>query len=172
MKLDLGWGGTTHDDYEDYETVDLDPSVSPDHVVDLAVYPWPWPNDSVTAAYSSHLVEHIVDLVGFMRELYRVMKDGAEVVIRHPYQFHVSAWQDPTHVRALNEISWFYYDKRQDISGRADFDGIDFEVTNIEAIPDPAWARMADEHHEEFERAAKTMNNVVFELIVTLTCVK
>lgn len=171
MKLDLACGLTVQEGYEGVDIVD-NPGVA--HVVNL-FEPWPWAEDSIDAIWCSHFVEHIPDLVGFMAEMYRVCRDGAEVVIHHPYQFHVRAWQDPTHVRALNEISFFYYDKkwRGDLAGDADrFGNIDFEVVECDAIPSPEWAQMAKDSPEKFEAAAHNQINVVSDLHWVLRCRK
>ncbi len=117
-------------------------------------------------------MEHIVDLVGFMRELWRVCKDGAEVELQHPYQFSVRAWQDPTHVRALNEQSWFYYDKSRRQGYDPGFGDTDFEMVDLIAIPDPAWERMAQDNPDDFERACRNQINVIADLHVTLRCRK
>ena len=163
MRLDLGSGPVPE---PGYEGVDLNPDAQ--HVVDLAVYPWPFPDNSVTAARSSHLVEHMVDLVGFMGELWRVCENGAEVWISHPYQFNVRAWQDPTHVRCINEISWFYFDAKWRGGSRPEFGATDFELVELDAIPAPEWADKAKEDPLEFERAAHNMINVIADLHVTL----
>jgi len=131
--------------------------------------------DSVEAVHCSHLVEHMVDLVGFMRELYRVCAPGAEVFIKHPYQFNVRAWQDPTHVRAINEVSWFYYDAKwrgEYAGGSSEFGDTDFELVELNAIPEPAWADVAQNTPEDFERAARNQINVIADLHVILRCRK
>lgn len=129
------------------------------------------PDDFVEGVHTSHFVEHIVDLVGFMAELWRVCKDGAEVHIFHPYQFSVRMWQDPTHVRAINEISWFYFDK-QWRGNRPEFGDTDFELVELDAIPEENWKEIANEFPEEFERACRNQVNVISDLRVLLRCRK
>ena len=167
MRLDLGCGPNPE---PGYEGVDIHPDAQ--HVVDLQAFPWPFPDDSVTAARSSHLVEHLPDLVGFMRELWRVCEDGAEVFIAHPYAFNVRADQDPTHVRRLNEISFFYFDQSWRGLNRVEFGPTDFEVVECNAIPAPEWMEKAKEDPAEFERAAHNMINVVADLHWILRCRK
>jgi hypothetical protein len=168
VHLDLGSGPFPRDGYEG---VDLYPVENVTHVVDLSVFPWPWDDDSVEGVHTSHFVEHIVDLVGFMAELWRVCKDGAEVTIFHPYQMNVRAWQDPTHVRAINEISWFYFDKAWR-GNRPEFGDTDFELVELDAIPEENWKEIANEFPEEFERACRNQVNVISDLRVLLRCRK
>lgn len=161
MLLDLGSGPRPR---YGHEGVDKVAHGGVAHVVDLEVFPWPWADDSVQGANSNQLVEHIVDLVGFMNELWRVCKDGAEVTIQHPYQFSVRAFQDPTHVRALNEISFFYFDKTCGYSAAGDFGPADFEIVELDAIPEENWKLVAAESPEEFERASRNQINVIADL--------
>jgi len=117
----------------------------------------------------------MVDLVGFMRELHRVCAPGAEVFIAHPYQFNVRAWQDPTHVRCINEVSWFYFDAKwrgHYAGGSNEFGDTDFEIVDLTAIPEPAWAAVAENTPEDFERACRNQINVISDLHVMLRCRK
>lgn len=50
-------------------------------------------------------------LVKFFNELSRIMKKGASAKFICPYETSIRAWQDPTHVRAINEASLLYLNK-------------------------------------------------------------
>ncbi len=169
MLLDLGSGNFPRDGYEG---VDKYPGEGVSWQCDLEEFPWPWPDSSVEGAVTSHLVEHVRDLVGFMGELWRVMKDGAEVEISHPYAFNVRADQDPTHVRRLNEVSFFYFDKQWRTLHRSEFGDTDFEVVECDAIPEENWKLVAQDSPEEFERACRNQINVISDLRWTLKCRK
>jgi hypothetical protein len=170
VKLDLGCGPNPR---EGFEGVDKG-RFGQEWVLDLQEFPWPWNDGQVEEAYSSHTVEHLPDLVGFMRELHRVMAPEALVTIVHPYQFNVRAWQDPTHVRCLNEVSWFYFDAkwRQSVDNLDDYGTCDFEMVDITAIPDAHWLPLATENPEDFEKACRNFVNVISDLSVTLRCRK
>jgi hypothetical protein len=167
--LDLGSGPAPRYGHEGVDKVAHEKVT---HVVDLEVLPWPWSDNSVRGANSDHLVEHVRDLVGFMAELWRVCKDGAEVTISHPYAFNVRADQDPTHVRRLNEVSFFYFDKEWRTLNRPEFGDTDFEVIECDAVPEENWREMAKEFPEEFERACRNQINVISDLRWTLRCRK
>jgi len=69
------------------------------HVHDL-LRKWPWPDQSVDEAYSSHFIEHLAgggEREFFMNELYRVMKWGAKATILGPHWSNDCAYGDPTH---------------------------------------------------------------------------
>jgi hypothetical protein len=186
MYLDLGCGPVPA---EGFRGVDIEPGPNVTYVCDLQKFPWSF--DAITTTYakrdftvlesyvegavSSHLVEHLPDLVGFMRELWRVMKDGARVEISHPYQFNVRAWQDPTHVRCINEVSWFYFDKewrKGTINTWGGYGDTDFTLVELDAIPTPEYQELADKDPEAFEQAAKSFINVIADLRVVLECRK
>ena len=65
--------------------------------------------NSVEVLYANNVLEHVGDLVTFMTNALTLLKEGGTFEIEVPYEKALSAWQDPTHVRALNENSWIYY---------------------------------------------------------------
>lgn len=64
---------------------------------------------SVDIIHANNVLEHVPDLVTLMSNGLRLLKVGGEFQIEVPYERALSAWQDPTHVRAMNENSWVYY---------------------------------------------------------------
>lgn len=138
MKLDLACGSTPAEGYEGVDSRELTQA----YKVDLERFPWPWENDSIEALRCSHYVEHCPDLVAFMNECHRILTPGGELYIRCPYQHSDAAWQDPTHVRALNMKSWDYYDSQLRAGLGDGYAGItaDFEITNLEAFARPGVA--------------------------------
>lgn len=64
---------------------------------------------SVELINANNVLEHVPDLVSLMGNCLKLLKTGGEFRIEVPYEHARSAWQDPTHVRALNENSWSYY---------------------------------------------------------------
>jgi hypothetical protein len=58
---------------------------------------------------ASHVLEHVPDLVSTMTACRDLLAMGGQMHIEVPYELSYGAWQDPTHVRALNERSWLYY---------------------------------------------------------------
>ncbi len=64
---------------------------------------------SVQRIYANNVLEHVPDLATLMGNCLRLLQLGGDFEIEVPYERAVSAWQDPTHVRAMNENSWLYY---------------------------------------------------------------
>ena len=161
-----------------YEGVDVVPLEGVAHVVDLNAYPWPWPDESVAALWCSHFVEHVADLIAFMEEAYRIAEPGARFSIRHPYQHSNRAWQDPTHVRALNEVSWAYFGAEGRRGLGVEHYGIkcDWATVSIQFVLAPEWAakrQAAEEAGREFDLSAVRYGvNIVDDLAVVLEAVK
>jgi SAM-dependent methyltransferase len=65
--------------------------------------------DSVALIYANNVLEHVPDLTRLMGNALRLLQLGGEFQIEVPYERALAAWQDPTHVRAMNENSWLYY---------------------------------------------------------------
>jgi SAM-dependent methyltransferase len=102
--------------------VDIDRKWRPDLVADLgtllpAAEPVdlgrygrrPLPAGHFEEIHASHVLEHIPDLVTAMTSLLALLREGGTLHTEVPYDLSYGAWQDPTHVRAMNERSWLYY---------------------------------------------------------------
>ncbi len=118
-RINLGSGK----DYRpEWLNLDIQDSAEPDAVLDLgAPLSLPLTVDSryggqieLTAAsidvlYANNVLEHVPNLTLLMTNALTLLKDGGRFEIEVPYERAATAWQDPTHVRALNENSWIYY---------------------------------------------------------------
>ena len=118
-RLNLGSG-------KDYQAgwlnIDIVERAQPDLLLDLA-QPLPLPHAATSVTHgpvlleeasldvinANNVLEHVPDLPALMGNCLRLLKQGGELRIEVPYEAAVTAWQDPTHVRALNENSWIYY---------------------------------------------------------------
>jgi len=56
---------------------------------------------------ASHILEHIHDLVALKKELLRIMKPNAELMVIVPEYLSPDAWGDDTHCRAFSNQSFF-----------------------------------------------------------------
>lgn len=102
--------------------LDVDPLWRPDLVADLNVsLPPAEPVDlgrfgrrslavgSFDEIHASHVLEHVRELVTAMTSFLQLLREGGTLHVEVPYDLSFGAWQDPTHVRALNERSWLYF---------------------------------------------------------------
>jgi len=111
MKLNIGPGKSGIGDIK----IDLYPFEGVDHVLDLAVEPIPYPDNTFSQVEASQVLEHIptqlrwfdagwhlrFPRVELMKEIYRVLAPGGILHASIPANY--PAWaQDPTHV----DVPW------------------------------------------------------------------
>lgn len=101
--LDLGCGSNKA---EGAYGVDIHPYPGVDQVLDVNHTPWDLPDNQFTSIRSLHVIEHVDNVVGFMRELHRVCQAGAEVYIETPHFSSCNSWNDPTH-KAHFSSQWY-----------------------------------------------------------------
>ena len=102
--------------------LDLLERAEPDLTLDLAAQQrWPLHAESATAGplelhegqvehiVANNVLEHVGDLPRLMTNCLALLQMGGHLEIEVPYERAPTAWQDPTHVRAMNENSWLYY---------------------------------------------------------------
>ena len=104
--------------------LDVLPRAQPDLVLDLgrpqslplrAESPFAGPVElvegSVDAIVANNVLEPVPDLPCLMTQCLALLATGGSLVIEVPYERARTAWQDPTHLRAMNEMSWVYYNE-------------------------------------------------------------
>lgn len=64
---------------------------------------------AVDQIYANNVLEHVPDLPMLMTNALTLLCEAGEFHIEVPYEKALTAWQDPTHLRAMNENSWIYY---------------------------------------------------------------
>ena len=104
--LDVGSGGTKQ--RATSYGVDLHVAPGVDVVADLTAR-LPFADRSVDRVYAVHVLEHVLDLVGVMNELHRVLADDGVLHVLSPHWQSVAAVGDPTHVKYLDvqTFKWF-----------------------------------------------------------------
>jgi len=119
LRIDIGCGKNKR---QDGKWVGLDEIAfeGVDFVLDAGKDRWPFEDESVTEAYASHFVEHLVpnQRIHFVNELYRVMKkpkydngkllEGMATIIV-PHWASQRAYGDLTHAWPPVSEFWFYY---------------------------------------------------------------
>jgi len=158
--LDIACGNNKK---EGFVGVDVCKTEQADIVHDLNVYPWPFEDNSVDEAWCSHFIEHVEDLMKFMNEIHRILKKDAPVTFISPYYTSVRCWQDPTHVRAISEQTYLYYNKAWREANKLDHYPItcDFNISQWAHSWNANWASRSQES-KNF--AIAHYNNVVDDL--------
>lgn len=185
IKLDIACGlnkreGFTGVDYVKADGVDI--------VHDLNRYPWPFESESVEEAHCSHYVEHIPMLwwnegndytalpkddksveafFKFFEEVHRILVPGGKISIIAPYYSSMRCWWDPTHRRAISEVSFYYLSKTWRESNKLNHYGVscDFDSAGGYSYSHP-WQL---KNEEALSFATRHYINVVDDVHVTLT---
>ena len=162
MKLDIACGKNKKPGF-----TGVDIWEGADIVADLEKFPWPFEDNSVDEIFCSHYIEHTPDLISFANELYRIMKVGAKAEIIAPYYSSIRCWQDPTHLRAISENTYLYFNKDWRVINKLDHYPIvcDFDFESSYII-DPDWQNKSD---SDLNFAVKHYINVVSDIRTVLT---
>jgi SAM-dependent methyltransferase len=118
--LDVGCG---HRKLPGADGIDILPGAGIDVVHDLDQFPWPLESNIYDLVFANSVLEHVVDVMGTMREIHRVSKAGATVIIKVPYFRSTDAFADPTHYHYYTSRSFDFFVKGREFAhyGYADF---------------------------------------------------
>ncbi len=181
MRLNLGCGGRK---FPDWTNVDKFATCSPDQVVDLEQFPWPWPDDAVSEVRMYHVLEHLGAqteiYLGIIKELYRVCRDNAAIHIIVPHPRHDDFLNDPTHVRVVTPASFGLLSQANNhkwlTTGMANtplglYLKVDFALETVSyALEDP-WDKLFEQKKltlADLQHAVRLYNNVIkqFDFVV------
>lgn len=192
-KIDLACGTNVREGYTPLDNMPLDvlinktakfEGVAPyqydDYIQhDLFTLPWPFEDNSISATFNSHFVEHIPHYVpqwGFERdgwwvwfeELYRVMEDGGVCEFIHPFSRSDRAFWDPTHTRYVHAETWMYLNRkhRMDLGVNHYAPDIDFEILSIQTIREPL--ALEGKSNEVIKFSREFYFNITDDLFVAL----
>jgi len=131
-----------------------------------------------------HVLEHLGRepdvFIGIMKELHRACRAGAEIQIVVPHPRHDNFIADPTHVRPITLDGMLLFDRRRceewqkggySNTPLAIYHDVDFETVAYVQVPDEPWRTLVNERKlavEKLEELARTSNNVVVEIHLTL----
>lgn len=101
--LDVGCGVNK---YEGAIGLDNNPRTAADVIHDLGQVPYPFPDNEFDLIVSSHVVEHIPDVMAFVTELHRIAKPGATIKLLTPHYTNPDWANDPTHRNHFNSYSF------------------------------------------------------------------
>ena len=105
-KLNLGCGLDIKRDYLNMDFLNI-PGV--DVVHDLNKFPYPFRDREFDEIYTSHVLEHLEDLIKVMAELRRICKSEGIIRIRVPHFSCGVSYRDPTHKRLFSYFTFDYF---------------------------------------------------------------
>jgi hypothetical protein len=183
LRLNLGCGLRHLPGY-----INVDMYGEPDVRHDLEVFPWPWPDNSVTEIRLVHVLEHLGQSPRVYRdiwkELYRICAPGARIHIVVPHFRHENFHADPTHVRAVTPLGLGLLSQRFNRSwekqGAANsplglYWDVDFEIETFAFKPSSDWHRLHPEGRADSNKLLEEsaiMNNLIEEITFDLKAIK
>jgi SAM-dependent methyltransferase len=157
-------------------------------MLDLETFPWPWPDGSIDEIKMIHVLEHLGQSVctfnGIIREIYRICRDGAHILIVVPHPRHDFFLADPTHVRPILEETIRLLSRKENLHSRANgysnsclaFElGVDFELDTITYNFDQRWIKKLQQGTitaQELHDAALERWNVIESLEMNVRVIK
>jgi SAM-dependent methyltransferase len=101
--LDVGCGANKH---PGAIGLDSNPRTAADVIHDLGDIPYPFPDDEFDEVVSSHVAEHVPDVMAFVSEMYRITKNGGRIKILTPHYTNPDWATDPTHRNHFNSYTF------------------------------------------------------------------
>lgn len=180
MKLNLGSGTKK---YGGYLNIDLNNHQDTDYVLNLEVDKLPFDDNSVTHVIAHHILEHLGDgFIYCLKELYRVCCNNTVIDIRVPHPRHDIFLIDPTHKRPIYPHTLDMFSKarnKRDVDNNGSetplglIHNVNFEVIDHSFILDPYWQpKFAMMSEDECEHIARSLNNVITEILIKLLVIK
>lgn len=180
MKINIGSGLKRIDGYLN---VDHNPAVNPDIVLNIENAEFPWPDNSIDAVIAHHILEHIGEtFLKFMKELYRVCKNGAVIDIEVPHHRHENFYGDPTHKRFITVEMLKQFSKKYNnwhietynsSMGFGNFLDVDFEILDYDYVVDTDYIELAQKgEFQQIHELSKRFNNVYRDVRIKLVVIK
>jgi len=107
-KINLGCG---RDYKREYINIDSSPLVKPDYIIDLEEAKLPFKDNTIDEVLCNHVLEHITNFIPLMKEIHRICKPGAKILIKTPLFSSWGQYNDPTHVRFFSTHTFDYFEK-------------------------------------------------------------
>jgi SAM-dependent methyltransferase len=85
---------------------------------DLSVYPWPFEDEQFENGLAQDIIEHMLHVIPFMDECWRIIKPGGKLLIRTTYFESEQSYKDPTHFHFFTLDSFDFFDPETD-TGKA-----------------------------------------------------
>ncbi|MEP6850471.1 MAG: methyltransferase domain-containing protein [Acidobacteriota bacterium] len=101
--LDVGCGANK---MEGAIGLDHNPRTAADVIHDLGQVPYPFADSEFDLVVSTHVVEHVPDIMAFIGELHRITRNGGRIRLVTPHYTNPDWANDPTHRNHINSYTF------------------------------------------------------------------
>jgi len=109
-KLNLGCG----EDYkEGWINLDCRSNVKLDVKQNLEEFPYPFKDNTFDEIYTSHVLEHLLDPIRVLKEIIRISKDGARIIVKVPHAYSYANVASIQHKANFTEHSFTEHHLRE-----------------------------------------------------------
>jgi len=120
-KIEIGAGNRISDPIEWYNHDLIKHRPEIDIVFDLNKFPYPLKDNSMQVIRAYDVLEHIDNVIGFMNECHRIIKQGGVMELRVCGWKNPNGWVDITHKRLMDIKSMDYFDPTTDLGTQYNF---------------------------------------------------
>lgn len=106
-KLNLGCG---NDIWKGWVNLDMMDVAGADVIHNLDDFPYPFKDNTFDKIVANNLIEHLHEPNEFIKELWRIGKDGCEIEIVTPHFSSWDVWEDISHLRPFAYRSLCQFD--------------------------------------------------------------
>ena len=97
-KINIGCGA---DILDGYINLDYKNQKGVDVICDINNTPWSFKDNTFSESFCSHTLEHVEDLQSTMKEMWRISKPSAKIIIRVPHFSYVLCLYNIHHKRSV-----------------------------------------------------------------------
>jgi hypothetical protein len=153
-RINLGCG---QNKLPNFTNIDIDPSVNPDHIIDLNHAPWPIKNNEYNHIVATNILEKLDmskdNFTEIINEMYRISDNGAVWEIEIPHWRHDESVFNIINKRLFTPNNFYVYSKNyifQKLTKQEKIDkiylehDIDIEVIDLRYVYTPFWKKQID----------------------------
>jgi len=126
--------------------LDFDVKAKPDILHDLNKFPYPIADNTFDEIFAKHIIEHLNDPIGFMREMCRILKPGGTIFVATPHFSCRVAYSEPQH-----KLFFSYFMFNNVING-LDFEVLEQKITFFKTFRAVGISFLANKFPDTYER--------------------
>lgn len=151
--------------------VDIIPSPYVDIVANLNEYPLPFEDNSIDMVKSSHVFEHLDNIILLMEDIHRILKPNGILEFTVPHVSNIEYFRDPTHKHSftLGTMDYFVRDKKPIEYTKVEFEYIERKLVfgkGIRSKIGKVLSRISERRYEKYHCWSYPASEIYYKLRV------